>query len=816
MAIDRADQLRASTTLTGVDFIQVSPDQLTLTIFLQHDTLPAGLAATLAAIAPADIHIIADGPAAPSLVKVLQNVSPLPPPVDGRAVMQLVVEAPGGFGFYRLRIDSPAIDPFFNSIRFTFKAGCDSDLDCKAEGPDCPEPESVDFPIDYRARDFWSFRQALMDFASQRYPDWQDRLEADVGMMVLELLAALGDEYAYAQDRLSRESQLDSASQRRSVRHLARLMDYPLDDGSGAVAWLDVTAAAVVAVPAGTVVCDAHQQILFEVGKGLKDRPLGVPPALPPPPVAYAVTPARNELKAYIWDENDTCVLRGATTLQLEGAHAADLQPDPAIDPVGRWVLLKTNPPTPDIPERRLAVRIVEARDDTDPLLGVAITRIRWEQPTAVDLDRETLVLRGNLLPSNSGATHSATFRVGAPTSPADADLPMAIERVGIGSTLCYPKPGSDEDAASRVKVLFSLEGSDVTPLVWYADAEADARMAPEVELVRHSDGKWDWAPSLVGEETADPEDKVFTLEDGVYRRVVGFERFGELTQLIDYASGEGQTVRFGDGEFGKAPPEGAIFTLRYRLGNGSRMNVAADTLVLMPVPVAGVASVTNPLAAAGGRDPESLQQIRTNAPQAFRAVTYRAVRPADYAAIAERLPWVQKAGAVTRWTGSWPTVFVTPDPRDEVGLTKAHRLDLERAMDRVRQAGREVKVMDPHYVDIDLEIRLCVAPNAYRGEVKEAALKILFGQRGDGGFFDPDNFTFGAPLSRAELIAVLQAVPGVRAVEAMRVRRPGYFDWREFTEFALPVGVNELVRVTNDRLLPERGAVRLVMEGGA
>ncbi|HTE38338.1 MAG TPA: putative baseplate assembly protein, partial [Reyranella sp.] len=196
--------------------------------------------------------------------------------------------------------------------------------------------------------------------------------------------------------------------------------------------------------------------------------------------------------------------------------------------------------------------------------------------------------------------------------------------------------------------------------------------------------------------------------------------------------------------------------------------------------------------------------------------VTYRAVRPADYAAIAERLPWVQKAGAVTRWTGSWPTVFVTPDPRDEVGLTKAHRLDLERAMDRVRQAGREVKVMDPRYVDIDLEIRLCVAPNAYRGEVKEAALKILFGQRGDGGFFDPDNFTFGAPLSRAELIAVLQAVPGVRAVEAMRVRRPGYFDWREFTEFALPVGVNELVRVTNDRLLPERGAVRLVMEGGA
>jgi hypothetical protein len=65
-------------------------------------------------------------------------------------------------------------------------------------------------------------------------------------------------------------------------------------------------------------------------------------------------------------------------------------------------------------------------------------------------------------------------------------------------------------------------------------------------------------------------------------------------------------------------------------------------------------------------------------------------------------------------------------------------------------------------------------------------------------------------------LIATLQAVPGVKAVEGMRVRRRGWFDWRDFSEYSLPVGINELVRVANDRDLPERGAVRLVMEGGA
>lgn len=822
MAVDRADLLRASSTLTGIDFIQVGPTQTELLLFLQHDTLPAALAAALAAITPDKIHITGEGQVDPPRIRVLANVSPLPPPVDGRAVMRLLVERPGGFGHYRLRIDAPQIDPYYNDLRFSFKAACVSDLDCKQPDPECPQDEPVDFPVDYRARDFWSYRQALMDFASQRYPDWQDRVEADVGMMVLELLAAMGDEFAYGHDRLARESTLETATQRRSMRHLARLVDYPLDDGAAAFAWLDVEATAAVTVDAGTRVADVRGQVVFEVGKGLRDQPYSAPPLAPVPLVTYAVRPSRNEIKVHLWNENSTCLAHGSTELTLEGAHAVDLQPDSAIDPAGHWALLRTRPTQPDVPERRLAVRIVEARDDVDPLLGVPITRIRWDAETPFDLDLETLVLRANLLPATAGQTRTERFWIGPQPAVDPLDplklLQPAVERIGITSTLCYPKPNGDEDKAAHTKVLFSLAGSELTPLAWLPVATAEGiRMRPEVKLERDGDGDWDWLPALVGEETAAATAKSFTLEDGVFRRVVGFEDLGRLTELVDYASGEGSTIRFGDGEFGMAPTEGSIFTVRYRLGNGSRTNVAPDTLVEFPDgPPPGVASVVNPLAAVGGRDPESDEHIRINAPQAFRALTYRSVQPADYEQIAQRLPWVQQAGAAARWTGSWPTVFVTPDVRDEFGLSAAHRTELEQLIDRVRQAGREAKVMDPRYADIDLEIHLCVAPNAYRGEVKEAALVALFGRHGGEGFFDPDNFRFGTPLSRAELIATLQAVPGVRAVEGMRVRRRGWFDWRDFNEFDLPVAVNELVRVANDRDLPERGAVRLVMEGGA
>lgn len=808
MAVDRVDLLRASATLTGIDFVEVSAAQTELTLFLQHDVLPAALAATLGSISPTAITITGEGQVVPAEVKVVENVSPLPAPVDGRAVMLIRVAEPGGFGRYRLKIDSPAIDPYFNDIPFTFKAACDSDLDCKPIDRECPPDERVDFPVDYRARDFWSFRQALIDFASQRYPNWQDRVEADVGMMLLELLAASGDEFAYANDRLVREATLERASQRRSQRHLARLVDYPLDDGAGATAWIDVTASAAGTILAGTPISDLQGQVVFEFGRGLRDRAA-------PPSTALPIDPARNQFQPHIWDEGDTCLFAGATTLALEGAQAALLQPDPLIDPKGRWVLLWTQPTDPERPERRIAVRLVEAVDDSDPLLGVPITRIRWDVPVSHDLDLETLVVRGNLLPATSGRTGHARFRIGEaiPGDP-EPDLPEAIERVGVDSTICYPLPGSEADTESRVKYLYSLPGSDKTPLVWFADPDGTVR--PELVVTGDGDGDWSWLPSLVGETSAEPNARVFTLEDGFYRRVVGFERLGKLTQLVDYASDDGQTIRFGDDLFGQAPPHGAKFTVAFRLGNGSRMNVAADTLVVLPGGSPFVAQITNPLAATGGRDPESAEQIRTNAPQAYQRIAYRAVKPADYAEVAERLSWVQKAGAVSRWTGSWPTIFVTADPLDEIGLSPAHRRELVQALDRVRQAGREVKVMAPRYADFDLEIRLCAAINAYPGEVAAAALAALFGSSHARGFFDPDNFTFGSPLSRAALIAVLQAVPGVRAVEGMRIRRPGYFDWRDFVELTLAVGANELVRVANDRDLPERGAVRLIMEGGA
>jgi hypothetical protein len=817
-APDRVALIRASTTLTGLDFVQVSLDQLQLFVFIHHlatDMVPA-LAATLATIAPGDVTIHATSQVAPAIVPVTLHTSPLLA-VNGRLALRFTVAMPGGFGHYKLRIAHAAIDPYFNDIAFSFKANCPSDLDCKAGEPDCAPDERVDYPVDYRARDFWSFRQALIDFAAARYPDWQDRVEADFGMVPLEMLSALGDEFSYASDRIVRERVLDDATQRRSLRHLAALVDYPVDAGSGAFAWLAFTVNANGVLAAGTAFCDARAQIVYELGRGLVDDGK-----------AFALTTSRNAWLPYGWDEDATCLPLGATTLTLAGHHQLALVPDPAIDPVGRWVLLWSNPSDPDKPERRLAVRVIRARDTTDPLTTATITEIEWDAPTPFEIDLDALVVRANIIPATSGLTRTDSFQIG-PTLAGAPVLPRALERVGANHDLTdrlddATDPDEADDALSRdrrVKFLYSLPGSAQTPLVWLP--HENIGMRPEVRVTLRGSSEWAWMLKLIGDEVASVTDEVFTLEEGSYREVFGVDRVGGRYTFADYASDEGYTIRFGDREFGRAPADGMIFDVRFRLGGMRRADVAADTLTRFrtefddpPVRPAFVDDVTNPLAAYGGRDPETVERIRTNAPQAFRQRPLRAVRAEDYAEIAERLPWVQRAGATLRWTGSWATMFVTPDPRGEVGLSAAHRRELEATMDRVRQAGRDVKILAPRYADIDLEIRVCVAPNAYPGEVEARVLAALFSPRDPQGFFHPDHFTFGTPLSRAALMAAIQDIGGVKAVEAMRIRRRGRFDWRAFDEFSLSVGPDELIRVANDALLPERGAVRLIMEGGA
>jgi len=236
--------------------------------------------------------------------------------------------------------------------------------------------------------------------------------------------------------------------------------------------------------------------------------------------------------------------------------------------------------------------------------------------------------------------------------------------------------------------------------------------------------------------------------------------------------------------------------------------------------PLAIARAVTNPLPVLGGVDPEPAETTRILAPQAWRSRPLRAVRAEDYRAIAEReLDWVQRAGASARWTGSWLTHFVTADPEGAFALSDERREALANLVDAIRQAGREVHVVDPEFVSIDLDIRVCAAPGHYPGDVQERVVEALAGRPRPNrprAFFDPDNFTFGDPLRRSALEAAVQSTPGVLGVEDIRIRARRITDWRPFEEPVFTIGAAEIIRLQNDPRLPERGSLTVHARGGA
>lgn len=94
--------------------------------------------------------------------------------------------------------------------------------------------------ISYLARDFSSFRKALLDLIPSKLPEWTDRSEANFGVVLIELFAYTADILSYYQDRIANEMFLSTAQERRNVIQHLRLIGYEMAAAAPAAARLSV------------------------------------------------------------------------------------------------------------------------------------------------------------------------------------------------------------------------------------------------------------------------------------------------------------------------------------------------------------------------------------------------------------------------------------------------------------------------------------------------------------------------------------------------------------------------------------------------
>lgn len=292
-----------------------------------------------------------------------------------------------------------------------------------------------------------------------------------------------------------------------------------------------------------------------------------------------------------------------------------------------------------------------------------------------------------------------------------------------------------------------------------------------------------------------------------------------EATEFVVESEHDGSALlRFGDDYHGKRPDVTTTFSASYRVGNGTAGNIGMESIAHIVSNDARLLRASNPLPAQGGSDPENAEDIKRDAPEAFRTQE-RAVTPADYAEVTERHPSVQRAAATFRWTGSWYTVFLTVDRKGGGDVDAVYEQTIRDHVERYRMAGYDLELNGPSYVPLLLEMTVCVKPDYFRADVRAALMRVFSrGWLADGtpALFHPDNFTFGQPVYLSTLYEAAQAIQGVASVVIntfKRLRAPP--DSKPLDDGVLTVGRLEIARLDNDPNFPERGVLKLSIGGG-
>jgi hypothetical protein len=770
-----------NSSYNGVDFVEVTSPTTLVVHFLNKVSLET----------PTPVATISGGDSITAIPVAAITGADWGTDPQNRPTLTLTTAVTGDFSNYTLTLASPLLDLILNSAVFSFKATCPSDFDCAPAPPCCPPDDVPVPPIDYLSRDFQSFQQALLGFSALRYPNWAERSEADFGMMMSEILSYVGDELSYLQDRVAAEANIVTATQRRSLVSLARLVDYEPTPAISGATTLQCKVAAAGTIAAGTridAVAPDGSPVPFEIGVGLADA------------THYQVNNRWNYgIAPYWFDDSEQCLPVGATSMWVLGQNFNFT--------TGQRLLIQTDLPGESL--RQIVTLTQPGFEAVDPIFETGsvptkVTQLVWGNSDALTQahDLTATLLGGNLLPATQGQRFTESFAIGKAPA-ANPNLVLAIARRGPNGS----------GAAPNYVFRYPL---GQTPLGWLANADPTQPPAPEIILNQTAPApqQWLFGTSLMESLGTDTD---FTV-DPVSWQVVGRAATGQPINY-DIAGDDGSTLRFGDNVFGASPAIGDVFTVQYRTGLGAQGNVAADSICFPQPPLSALlSSARNPFAVTNAADQEAASHITRMAPQAFQAVQYRAVLASDYEAAAETLPWVEKAGTCFRWTGSWMTVFIAADPHGGLAMSMDQEIQLVELLNRYRLAGYESYAPPPDYVSIDLLIEVCVDTGWLDGDVEASVLAALSGggcASASAAFFFADHFTFGTPLYRSRLEAAIQNTGGVMGVRAIRYRKRGAFNnFRHLPEVITPAS-NQILRVENDPSWPERGIIKIIAEGG-
>jgi predicted phage baseplate assembly protein len=591
-------------------------------------------------------------------------------------------------------------------------------------------------------------------------PDWTEHNVSDPGITLIELFAWFTEILVYRINRIPERLQfglLELVGVRPAApqRAEARVRFLLTEPGSGATVPLGTEVASARTAGADAVVFQTVAELVIEAG----DLPVTVGTA---PDDAVLVLGFERPIGGL------------SLRLEIESSRAEGSDIDSESPPLvweasgvdGRW----------------LSAEVVSDETGGFTLGGGAITVDVPDAAAPARLDgRELHWLRCRITERDAHgkrATYSTPPRAGR----VEVTIAGASVAASHGATVRGELIGTSEGVPG---VSHRLQRAPVLPLV-----EGET-----VEVREPGSGRWVGWQVVESFARSGPADRHFVLDT-----VRGEVRFGPAIRQPDG----------GWRRYGAIPVAGSAIRLSaYRHGGGSAGNVAPRALRILSSAVAGVASVTNPAAAAGGLDGESLQAARERGRLEIRARS-RAVTAEDFEALTlAASPRVARAVCVAPAEPGPIRVHVLPALQpadrqleyDELVPDEALMTGIAAALDEHRLLGCSVRLAPVRLRGVSVVADVRASPLADLERVQhdvEHALYVYLNPLIGGSPEGPgDGWPLGRALNQGELFGIVYGIPGVEFVNILRMYETDIRTGQQApqpTESHLVLGPDELV----------------------
>jgi predicted phage baseplate assembly protein len=308
------------------------------------------------------------------------------------------------------------------------------------------------------------------------------------------------------------------------------------------------------------------------------------------------------------------------------------------------------------------------------------------------------------------------------------------------------------------------------------------ARTSDEYLLVRRDDGREERWSEVSDFSSSTGLDRHYTLDSDT----------GELRLGPALPQQDGQVHRYG----ALAVKNAMLVMTGYRYGGGLVGNVAANTLTVLKTALPYVEQVANREAAQGGKDAESLENAKMRVPGYLRSLG-RAVTATDFEYLTNEAapgqvgrayclqpPLTNQGEIVMLVIPRIPRLkgFIAPESLE---LSEELRETIQEYLDERRLLSTKLDVAQPAYQWVETEVRFSVSQHYDFDKVREAVEARLFDFINPliGGT-DGNGWPFGRSLFVADVMAVLQTVPGVNFIRSVKLF-PILYDRRQFTRSA-------------------------------